>query len=85
MPGVNATTAFGTLANVQINFSEPVQNPVPLIRMCVNPCGLPIAAAVTYGEVTGPIAHPRPDRRPSPSARRTRSSSRRFVTGPATC
>ena len=27
VPGVNATTAFGTLANVQINFSEPVQNP----------------------------------------------------------
>ncbi len=56
LPGVNLTTAFGTLANVQINFSEPVQNPVSLIRMCVNPCGLPIAAAVTYGEITGPIA-----------------------------
>ena len=56
LPGVNLTTAFGTLANVRINFNEPVQNPVPLIRMCVNPCGLPIAAAVTYGEITGPIA-----------------------------
>ena len=53
---MNLTTAFGTLANVQINFSEPVQYPMTLIRMCVNPCGLPIAAAVTYGEITGPIA-----------------------------
>ena len=56
VPGTNVTTAFGTLANVQINFSEPVQNPAPLIRMCVNPCGLPVAAAVTYSEITGPVA-----------------------------
>ncbi len=56
LPGVNLTTAFGTLANVQINFSEPVQSPNTLIRMCVNPCGLAIPASVTYSEVTGPIA-----------------------------
>ena len=56
LPGLNLTTAFGSLANVRINFNEPVQNPASLIRMCVNPCGLPIAAAVTYGEITGPIA-----------------------------
>jgi hypothetical protein len=56
VPGTNATTAFGPLANVQINFSEPVQTPNALIRMCVNPCGLALAATVTYSEVTGPIA-----------------------------
>lgn len=53
LPGLNLTTAFGPLANVQINFNEPVQNPASLIRLCVNsPCGLAIPSAVTPSNTT---------------------------------
>ena len=48
VPGVNVTTNFGTLANVTVDFSEPVQDPVSRIRMCRNLCGSPIAAEVTF-------------------------------------
>ena len=84
LPGVNLTTAFGTLANVQINFNEPVQNPVSLIRLCVNPCGLadPGVGDLQRGDrpiaILDPTADPR-DRHDS-----TRSSSRRFATAPET-
>jgi len=52
-PGANLTTAFGPLANIQIQFSELVQNPVPFIRTCINLCGLAVPATVTYNTSTG--------------------------------
>jgi hypothetical protein len=61
VPGANVTTAFGPLANVQINFSEAVQNPVSLIRLCVDPCGVSITSAVTFNAAqTGAILDPFP-------------------------
>ncbi len=62
VPGANVTTGFGTLANVQINFSEPVQIPVSPIRICFDPCGATVPGGVTFTtDRTGAILDPFPD------------------------
>ena len=73
LPGANATTNFGALANVRINVSEPVQIPVSAIRMCIDPCGVTIPAGVTLAaDQTGAILDPFPAALTSPLATGTR-------------
>ena len=73
VPGDDATTDFGPLANLTIGFTEAVQDPHSVIRICIDPCGFAIATAVTVDAArTGAIVDPFPLAPTTPLATATR-------------